>query len=114
MCLSESLDCSNMITPARACVCERESPLPSLVEVLLAMSRSSTLFISETGEEWRLENSDKRKQTVEEVHQLGAKFLISPDVYRRVNAAAVPRKVHSELFKSEIHTRVCHFQNRAD
>lgn len=84
------------------------------MEVLLAMSRSSNLFISETGEESCLENTDKRKQTVEEVHQLGAKFLISPDVYRRVNAAVVPHEVHSELFKSEIHTRVCHFQTRAD
>lgn len=56
----------------------------------------------------------KRKQAVEELHQLRGKFLTSPDVYRRLNAAVVPRKVHPELFKSEIHTLACYFQNRAD
>lgn len=56
----------------------------------------------------------KRKQALEELPRLRGKFLTSPDVYRRLNAAAVPHKVHPELFKSETHTLVCYFQNRAD
>lgn len=76
------------------------------------MSRSSTFLLSVTGAE---QDTGVDTRIKEDLHPPPGNFLISPDAYERLNAAAASsRNKPPELFRSEIHTPVCCFQNKAD
>lgn len=82
------------------------------------MSRSSTFFLSGRAEQREVGVSSQadtvKEQRTQHRHHLGGKFLISADAHERSDAAVVPHQIHPELFRSEIHTGVCCFQNKAD